>query len=390
MKKSDRCTTSNNIIDLLHTRPSNTSFSYRVTDLGLSRSLNEKIHGHLDTSLPSRPETPAAVLSEENEKELALEVLLARHRFTELIFSTRSFRQAALTIIQNIYLFRNRRIFFSSDLSSTELERQEALRLLSAPRKSVPLARTFQHLIIARVWNRINGCRRDGSTADQAFERLHEQVEKLNTLRNIYMILSTGLVHTLARKTSRIYRQSLPYEDAVQAGCFGIARAAYRYHPSCGVRFSTYAANWIKKEIQRQGLACRLVRVSSNIVEKYSEAVRTGNIPALEKLSAVIGDAPAFSALNAVPEGSLKVTPADIAEKRQMTALLHHLVDTALPVKSSDVIKRRFGLPPYFSEQSIIEISRVYGVSRSSIYQLEQRAKKVLADRLQQCTMCPV
>ena len=395
MKRSDRNYSPTDIIDLLHTRPSTREFSERVADLALSPSLTNKILAHLDIGISSRPTTiPAVSLSETDEKELALEVLITRHRFTELIVGDRGFRQAALTVIQNIYLFRNRKIFFGCDFTSTELERQEALLLLSGPGKHVALSKTFQHLIIARIWNRITGGHVNISTSSLAFETLHAQVEKLNTLRNVYILLSTGLVHALARKTSRVYRQSLPYEDAVQVGCFGIARAAYRYHPSCGVRFSTYAANWVRKEIQRQALAGRLVRISSNIVEQYAQALKTEDKATIGKLSPVIGDAPALSTLTEyrsadVTEQSMKATPADIVEDRQMVELLHDLVDTVLQEKSSDIIKRRFGLPPYLKEQSVIEISRVYSVSRSSIYQLEQRALKTIADHLRKHSLNP-
>lgn len=104
-----------------------------------------------------------------------------------------------------------------------------------------------------------------------SFLQLHSIVENLNTLRNIYVLFSSRLITKLAGSISSVYRQSLPYEDTVQVGSFGIARAAYRYHPSCGIRFSTYAAGWFYKEVQRQALSSRLVRISSNMVERYSQ-----------------------------------------------------------------------------------------------------------------------
>ena len=70
-------------------------------------------------------------LTEADEKELATEMLLARHKFTTLVFENRTFRQAAITVIQNIYLFRRRKIFFGTFDTPAEQERQEALLLFS-------------------------------------------------------------------------------------------------------------------------------------------------------------------------------------------------------------------------------------------------------------------
>jgi Sigma-70 region 2 len=201
------------------------------------------------------------ILSLNDERELATEVLCYRHLFTEQLLGSPKFRRAALTVIQNIYLFNNRKIFFGTTTASTENERQEALLLFSgAPcRTSLPLAKTFQHLIIARVWNRIIS-QSSTEVNDQHFIALHDVVERLNTLRNIYMLLTAGLVRKLAATTNTLYKESVTYEDAVQIGWVGIARAAYRYHQSCGVRFSTFAANWVYREIQRQALSGRLIR----------------------------------------------------------------------------------------------------------------------------------
>lgn len=95
-----------------------------------------------------------------------------------------------------------------------------------------------------------------------SFADLTNVVEKLNTLRNIYMLLTTNLVKKLTFRINKLYSNSIATEDACQIGSFGVARAAYRYHPSVGVRFSTYASHWIKKEIQRQALEGRLIRIS--------------------------------------------------------------------------------------------------------------------------------
>ncbi len=382
-----------NIIDLLRTEPCNTPFFDRVRELKLSSALVDKIQINLQgQKLSAASRHGHSYLSEIEEKELATEVLLFRHTFTELVFQSRVFRQAALSVVQNIYLFQNRKIFFGTTSDSTELERQEAIMHLTDKKKSssVPLAKTFQHLIIARIWNRIISQSTDSLRKSPSFIELHAIVEKLNTLRNIYMILSAGLVKKLVSNINEIYQQSISFEDAVQIGSFGIARAAYRYHPSSGVRFSTFAANWVHKEIQRQALDNRLIRISAHIVASFAKAKasKTGGAKALEELSLLIMDStPIYSTLEEVLEKVLSKTvpsPGASVEDKQYRTILHEAVDKLLTKKTADVIKRKYGLPPYKHEQTVLEISRKYGVTRGSIYQLEQAALKKLREHFRE------
>lgn len=379
-------------MDLLATSPSQVPFTTRVKELSLSPLLEEKTvqqEGRLPGDRQNRGRK-CCHLTAADEKELATEVLLLRHRFTELVLNSRKFRQAALTIVQNIYLFRNRRIFFgSSSHTSYEEERQEALRLFGASpsRMSIPLAKTFQHLILARIWRHILTNSTQTELEEQRFIALHGVVEKLNTIRNIYVLLTMGLVRKLAARINEIYQESVTFEDAIQIGCFGVARASYRYHPSSGVRFSTFSANWVFKEIQRQSLEGRLLRLSSNTVERYSRAVQDQDTENVIKFLTCIKDGTliddASSLENCIsyisgqnPDG---VPLAGNFESREIHAILLRAIDEQLSTKSGDIIKRRYGFPPYRGkEQSVIAISKIYEVTRGSIYQLEKKALKKL------------
>lgn len=380
--------TTDNILDLLRTEPIATPFFQRLAELGLSEKLQAKIQAAA-AGLPENNGFDPG-LSRLDERELGTEMLLCRHRFTELVFDCSDFRQAVLSVIQNIYLFRHRRIFFGSPSESTEAERQQALLLFSDWREgdSLPLVRTFQHFIIARVWNRILNRSTDQSRRNRSFRELHQVVVRLNTLRNAYMILSAGLVRSLVHRISAIYRQTVSYDDAIQIGSFGIARAAYRYHPNSGVRFSTFAANWVRKEIQRQALEGRLVRISSHTVERYATAARTGSDRERQEIAALLRTAtPDFVGLaEAAAEqeaaGPQAESPAREVEKRELKELLHRSIDGLLSARSADIIRRRYGLPPYLDEQPVIEIGRTYNITRSGIYQLERTALKKLRQEL--------
>ncbi len=381
--------TSPELLDLLPTIPSAVPFTVRVRQLRLSPDLEKKILRQDGRLIGGNSSERAAALTAEDEKELATEVLRFRHLFTESLLGASRFRQAALTVLQNIYLFRNRKIFFGTTTASTESERREALLLFSTspPQTTLPLTRTFQHLIIARVWRRIIGQAMESELRDPRFVALHEVVEKLNTLRNVYMILTTGLVKKLASRTNALYKESVSYEDAVQIGGIGVARAAYRYHQSSGVRFSTFAAHWVSREIQRQALAGRLIRISTSTVEGYAKAAKKEDPENLRKFTAIIENATtmdetrvgeyatlSLSELTSPPASSLGAVEAG-----QLGDILLGAIDRVLSKKSGDIVRRRFGLPPYQGqEQSVLAISQAYRVTRSSIYQLEQTALKKL------------
>lgn len=378
-----------NIVDLLRTSPSSVPFPERVRKISLSRALEEKIIAKHRSAAPGCGPVNH-LLTENDEKELAGEVLMFRHTFTRRVFANHIFRQAALTIVQNIYLFKQRRIFFGTPADDQgEAERREALVLFSGSpaNTTIPLAKSFQHLILARVWDRIINQASNAFLQGRAFAELHEVVEQLNTLRNIYMLLSLGIVHKLTANISRIYQQSISREDAKQIGSFGIARAAYRYHPSCGLRFSSYASHWIQKEIQRQALDGRLIRISANLVEKISreakDSIGNKKTAFAELLQATVNTSWTTEETGHTRQSARQDGLDSLLERRQVKEFLVAAMDKVLSPESRDMVMRRYGIGPYQgNEQSVMEIAAAYGVTRSSIYQRQLTALNKLKEYL--------
>ena len=370
---------SRNIIDLPITCSATPSFIQQVQALGLSANLESKCIEAASVLNADDIAGRSLYLSKDDEGELATEVLLQRHKFTQLVAEHFLFRQAALTIIQNIYLSKDRKIFFASTGNSTEEDRQEALQLFSQPTKStsIPLAKTFQHLILARVWARIIYKAEHNFTCKPEFKQLQAVVERLNTLRNIYMLLTTGLIRKITSRISNTYKQSITAEDAHQIGSFGVARAAYRYHPTMGIRFSTYASFWILREIQLQSLDGRLIRVPATIIEKISRSARKGDTVGEDAAVDTLMNSTVILGVKKEPQydnGFLQ-DPAEHVEQLEMSSKLLEAIDTVLPPKSADILKRRYGLGEYEGNaQSMVEISCMYDVTRGSVYQLEKKA----------------
>lgn len=67
----------------------------------------------------------------------------------------------------------------------------------------------------------------------------------------------------------RFRRYQVPYEDLVQQGNLGLMRAAEKYDPDNGARFSTYAAWWIRASMQDYVMRnWSLVRTGTNAAQK--------------------------------------------------------------------------------------------------------------------------
>ena len=62
------------------------------------------------------------------------------------------------------------------------------------------------------------------------------------------IIHNLSLVVNLAKKYTKL--TSLPLEDVIQSGNLGLIKAAEKFNPELGFRFTTYAYRWILQSIQ--------------------------------------------------------------------------------------------------------------------------------------------
>ena len=97
--------------------------------------------------------------------------------------------------------------------------------------------------------------------------------------RNLRLVVSVA---------KRYRGMGLPFEDLIQEGNLGLIKAAERFDPELGNRFSTYAIWWIRQAMRRaiedKG---RAIRLPVHTGEKARKAARTRN-----ELSATLGREP--------------------------------------------------------------------------------------------------
>ena len=108
---------------------------------------------------------------------------------------------------------------------------------------------------------------RPGTEDQDLFTRIRgtDQGDALRAL-NALVKRHQALVHWIAR---RFANMGVSHADLVAEGTIGLVRAARKFDPSRGVRFGTYAAHWIDRNVRRalddQG---QMIRIPSGTVDK--------------------------------------------------------------------------------------------------------------------------
>ncbi len=103
-----------------------------------------------------------------------------------------------------------------------------------------------------------------------------------------------GLVHSCA---ARFKGRGAEYDDLFQAGCIGLIKAAARFDPKLGYKFSTYAVPVIIGEIKRLFRDGGAVKISRSVKELYLRITKEsekfikkhGRDPTINELAIITG-----------------------------------------------------------------------------------------------------
>lgn len=119
--------------------------------------------------------------------------------------------------------------------------------------------------------------------------------------RNELIVQNMGLVHSVVKRFAGRGHET---DDLFQIGCIGLIRAAERFDPSFGVKFSTYAVPMIIGEIKRFIRDDGIIKVSRSLKELASHAAQVE-----KQLSAASGQEPSVSEIAEV----MGVSAAELA-----------------------------------------------------------------------------
>jgi RNA polymerase primary sigma factor len=233
--------------------------------------------------------------------------------------------------------------------------------------------------------------------------RLEREIIKGDESRERLVRYNLRLALSIAR---RYAGRGLPLEDLMQEGTLGLLRAAERYDPDLGYRFSTYATWWIRQAVRRAlveqgrsvrlpehlvGLLGRLQRAALVIeqqkgrpataaelaealettVDKVEAALKASLMPA--SLDAPVTEDGATLAEVVADEGP---TAGEVAEDRALRSAVREALN-GLTERERVVVELRHGLdgkPP----RTLAEVGEALGISRERARQLEAQALRKL------------
>ena len=208
------------------------------------------------------------------------------------------------------------------------------------------------------------------------------------------------LVISIARQ---YMNRGIDLEDLVQEGNVGLLKAADRYNPALGFKFSTYSTWWIRQAVTRAiADQSRLIRVPVHVTETLSKVAKAykqvagikkyttpediaekADLP-VDRVRALMGVMQAPISLHIhmtdtnLTLDELLVAPDEgSAETYEKTFSCIEQALLALPEREKQVLELRYGIGRK-KEVTLEDVGKKLGITRERVRQIEIRALRHL------------
>ncbi len=201
--------------------------------------------------------------------------------------------------------------------------------------------------------------------------------------------------------------RGLSFQDLIQEGSLGLIKAAEKFNPELGYKFSTYAHYWIKQAISR-GIdnASRTIRLPANLSQKAHAIAkkiadlysRLGQPPTEEQIAAameitvdklrfILESTQKLTSIDRLIDndqdttiGDLIPAPDKLIEERILEDFLHQDLQFAIDALEDDeakVLSLRYGINDRIFK-TVAEVAQILNLTPKMVEKIEKKALRKL------------